>query len=228
MNYKNMIPKIIHQIWMGEKPIPEKNLQCANNIKEVNKEFKYILWKDEQINSFMQTEFSEYYTAFNKLPRMIMKIDMFRYFLMYKYGGLYTDMDYIMFTPFDLLDYNIVIPCNRESSTGEPERLGNCIFASIPNHIFWKLLMDTLFTIDRSAIDYENDNTIDENILGTGPMFVYHMWKTYSRNNNDICIPRRKLFHPPTKNNTEYINKLKNSGCYGMHMCTGLWRNGAL
>jgi mannosyltransferase OCH1-like enzyme len=223
-----MIPKIIHHIWMGEKAIPEMNIQCANSIKQVNHNFEYRFWKDDEINSLMRTEFSEYYEAFDKLPRMIMKIDMFRYFLMYKFGGLYTDMDYMMFKPFDLLDYNIVIPCNRESATGEPLRLGNCIFASVPNHPFWKSLMDTLFTIDRNAVDYKNDNTIDENILGTGPMFVYDMWKSYSKNNNDIFIPRRKLFHPPTKNNPEYINKLKASDCYGIHMCTGLWRNNNL
>ena len=36
------------------------------------------------------------------------------------------------------------------------------------------------------------------------------------------------LFHPPTKNNNEqYIEELKN-GCYGMHICTGLWRNNNL
>ena len=223
-----MIPKIIHHIWMGGKAIPEMNIQCANSIKQVNHDFEYRLWKDEEINSLIQSEFSEYYEAFNKLPRMIMKIDMFRYFLMYKFGGLYTDMDYMMFKPFDLLDYAIVIPSNRESATGEPQCLGNCIFASVPNHPFWKSLMDSLFTIDRTAVDYKNDNTIDQNILGTGPMFVYDMWKTYSRNNNDIFIPRRRLFHPPTKNSPEYINKLKASDCYGIHMCTGLWRNNKL
>jgi mannosyltransferase OCH1-like enzyme len=52
----------------------------------------------------MKKNFPEYYDKFNELPRMIMKIDMFRYFLMYKYGGLYTDMDYLMFKSFDLLN----------------------------------------------------------------------------------------------------------------------------
>ena len=58
-----------------------------------------------------------------------MKIDMFRYFLMYKYGGLYTDMDYYMFKGFDLLKYNVVIPCNKENRYGIPTCLGNCIFS---------------------------------------------------------------------------------------------------
>jgi len=159
---------------------------------------------------------------------MIMKIDLFRYFLMYKYGGLYTDMDYLMFKPFDLLNEKVVIPCNREDDNGLPICLGNCIFASVPNHSFWKSLMDTLFTIDRTKLDYNTDKNIDGNVLGTGPMFVFAMWKKYSKINDDICVSKRSLFHPPTKNNNQYIEGLKKDGCYGMHICTGLWRNNKL
>ena len=223
------IPKIIHHIWMGKNEIPDLNLKCAESIKKMNSEFEYKLWKDDDVDNIMKNDFPEYYEKFNELPRMIMKIDMFRYFLMYKYGGIYTDMDYLMFKSFDLLEENVVIPCNREDNEGNPICLGNCIFASTPNHPFWKSLMDTLFTIDRKKLDYKTDNNIDGNILGTGPMFVFDMWKKYSKFKNDICIPKRYLFHPPTNNNLKYIDKIKNDGnCYGMHLCTGLWRNNKL
>lgn len=176
----------------------------------------------------MLKSFPEYYDKFNELPRMIMKIDMFRYFLMYKIGGLYTDMDYMMLRPFDLLNKKIVIPCNREDEQGNPTCLGNCIFASEPNHPFWKNLIDTLFTINRTKIDYNNDKNIDGSVFGTGPVFVYNMWLEYSKLNNDIYVSKRSMFHPPTKHDTEYINQLKYEGCYGIHMCTGLWRNNRL
>ena len=222
------IPKIVHHIWMGKNPIPDVNLYCANLIKEIHSDFDYFLWKDDDVDKLIKTEFPEYYEKFNNLPRMIMKIDMFRYFLMYKYGGLYTDMDYLMFKQFDLLNEKVVIPCNREGDNGEPICLGNCIFASRSNHPFWKTLIDTLFTIDRTKIDYNTDKNIDGNVLGTGPMFVFFMWKKYSKINDDICVTKRNLFHPPTNNNKQYIEQLKNNGCYGMHICTGLWRNNKL
>ena len=96
----------------GKKTIPDVNLYCANSIKETNPGFDYILWKDDDVDKVMKNDFPEYYDKFNELPRMIMKIDMFRYFLMYKYGVLYTDMDYLMFKSFDLLNEKVVIPCN--------------------------------------------------------------------------------------------------------------------
>ena len=157
------IPKIIHLIWMGKKTIPDVNLYCANLIKETNPDFDYILWKDDDVDKVMKNDFPEYYDKFNELPRMIMKIDMFRYFLMYKYGGLYADMDYLMFKPFDLLNENVVLPTNRDlDDNNRITNLGNCIFASVPNHLFWKSLMDTLFTVDRKNLPFEGfDNVIN-------------------------------------------------------------------
>ena len=82
--------------------------------------------------------------------------------------------------------------------------------------------------IDRRKIDYNTDKNIDENVLGTGPMFVFVMWKMYSKTNDDICVTNISLFHPPSKKNQDYIEELKEKGCYGMHICTGLWRNNEL
>jgi mannosyltransferase OCH1-like enzyme len=221
------IPKIIHQTYKNYE-LPPIYKYCQNYIKELHPDFEYKFYTDEDMFNIMKNEFPEYYESFNKLPRMIMKIDMFRYFLMYKYGGLYTDMDYLMIKPFNLLNYDVVIPCNRENDKKEPICLGNCVFASKPNHPFWKLLMDSLFYIEREKLNYINDKNIDENEYGTGPMFVYNTWKKYNENDNTIFIPKRELFHPITKLNNDYINELKQTNCYGMHICTGLWRNNKL
>ena len=221
-----MIPKIIHNIYINKNPeLPHVYKICQTEIQKLHPNFEYRFYRDDDMDTIMKTEFPDYYHKFNELPRLIMKIDMFRYFLMYKYGGLYTDMDYLMFKPFDLLDEKVVIPCNREDEDGNPTCLGNCIFASEPNHPFWKHLIDTLFSIDRTSIDYKTDKTIDGDNKGTGPMFVYSMWKSYP---DDICVTKRPLFHPPTKHDPNYIQELQSKGCYGMHICTGAWRNNKL
>ena len=133
-------------------------------------------------------------------------------------------MDYLMFNPFYLLNEKVIIPCNREDENGNPICLGNSIFASQPNHPYWKFLMDTLFTIDRKNLPFDG---FDNVIKSTGPIFVFNMYNRYL-NKNDINVPERMLFHPPTKNNQQYIEQLKEKGCYGMHICTGLWLNDKL
>jgi len=222
------IPKIIHHTYKDSN-LPKEYLKCKNKMIKLHPDFDYRFYTDNDIDLLIKTDFPEYYIKFNELPRMIMKIDIFRYFLMYKYGGIYADMDYLMLNTFDLLNHNVVLPCNRENTNKLPMRLGNCFFASIPGHPFWKTLIDTLFTMDRTKIEYSLDANIDENISGTGPGFVSEMWKQYIATNiNDIHVPRRELFHPVIKSGVKYIDQLKTNGTYGIHLCTGLWRNNKL
>jgi mannosyltransferase OCH1-like enzyme len=211
------IPKIIHQTYK-DHTLPEIYAKCQTEIKRLHPDFEYRFYTDNDMDKLIKKEFPSYYDKFNELPRMIMKIDMFRYFLMYKYGGIYADMDYLMLKPFDLFNYNVVLPYNSDNNNN----LGNCFFASIPNHPYWKQLIDTLFTETRNKID-------DGSVLSqTGPSFVTKMWKQYS--DTDIYTPVRSVFHPKSEsiNNKVYINKIKEEGSYGMHICTGLWRNNKL
>ena len=218
------IPKLIHQTYKNYD-LPSTYKMCQTEIKRLHPDFEYRFYTDHDMDTLMKNEFPEYYEKFNQLPRMIMKIDMFRYFLMYKYGGLYTDMDYLMFKPFDFLNAAVVIPTNRDrNEKGTLTSLGNCIFASTPNHQFWKSLIDTLFTIDRANMPYSG---FDHVIQSTGPMFVFDMYSKY-HNKGDIFVPERMLFHPPTKTDTRYTEQLKQKGCYGMHICTGAWLHGKL
>ena len=87
-----------------------------------------------------------------------------------------------------------------------------------------EIINDTLFNIDRKKLPFDG---FDNVIKSTGPIFVFNMYNNYL-NKNDIKIPQRLLFHPPTKKNNLYIEELKKEGCYGMHICTGLWRNDKL
>jgi mannosyltransferase OCH1-like enzyme len=218
------IPKIIHQTYKNYN-LPDIYKMCQTEIKRLHNDFEYRFYTDDDMDILMKTDFPEYYDKFNELPRMIMKIDMFRYFLMYKYGGLYADMDYLMFKPFDLLNEKVVIPTNRDlDNNNNLTSLGNCIFASEPNHPYWKSLMDTLFKIDRKNLPYSG---FDNVIKSTGPQFCYNMYKRFE-NKDSINIPKRILFHPPTKNEQQYIEELKKNGCYGMHICTGIWLNDKL
>lgn len=220
------IPRIIHQTYKNHC-LPKTYKMCQDEIKRLHPGFEYRFYTDEDIDRIIKSEFPHYYKKFNELPRMIMKIDMFRYFLMYKYGGLYADMDYLMCRPFDLLHKKVVIPCNRENKIGEPTCLGNCVFASEPNHPFWRTLIDSLFEIDRKNLPFSG---FDNVIKSTGPVFVFNMYNKYS-NKNDIYVPERMLFHPPTKNKKQYKEKpqqYKEKGFYGMHLCTGLWLNDKL
>lgn len=220
-----MIPTIIHQTYINETSLPSLFRQCQQQVRNLHPDWTYMFHSDAEIEEFMRSRFPEYKAVFDALPRKIMKIDMIRYFWMYEYGGVYADMDYYMVKPFDLLNHDIVLPVNRENMYGVPTCLGNCIFASIPKHPFWKTIIDTLFTIDRTKVlDFSVDSNVDGHMWGTGPAFVYHMWKQWV-SKEGIYVPKRSLFHPPTQQTDSYIRLLKEKGeAYGVHKCSGVWR----
>ena len=227
-----MIPKIIHQTYKHMSPLPEVYATCQSTILELHPDFEYKFWTDEDMFDEIKTNFPLYYEAFMALPRMIMRIDMFRYFLMYQYGGLYVDLDYMMFKPFDMLesDAKIVLPSNREECRNSTKYTctGNSIFASEPNHPFWKMVIDTLFTNKR-----EKFRTNQDVVNGTGPVFLYEMTKLWLKENphrsSEIYVPPRYMFHPPTNTKPNMIKKLQHEKTnYGMHFCTGVWANNKL
>jgi mannosyltransferase OCH1-like enzyme len=217
------IPKIIHQTYKIAE-LPPLFQQCQTQIQRLHPHCEYRFHTDADIDAFIKTQFPTYYDAFMRLPRKIMQIDMVRYFWMYEYGGIYADLDYYIIRPFDLWDKTIVLPANRETIDG-PTCLGNCIFASEPRHPFWKTLMDTLFTIDRSKeIDPSIDSHIDGHSKGTGPAFVYTMWRQWQ--GEPLYIPPRMHFHPPTHEvMTALTAFMKKGESYGFHRCSGVWRS---
>lgn len=92
-----MIPKIIHQIWLGPKS-PPWNLM--NTWRQNHPDWAYYLWRDSN-RPILTAE-----KQFNRITSYTMKSDILRYELMFKYGGMYVDCDVLCLKPFDhLLEY---------------------------------------------------------------------------------------------------------------------------
>tara|TARA_Y100000816_G_scaffold292620_1_gene289183 strand:+ start:3472 stop:4152 length:681 start_codon:yes stop_codon:yes gene_type:complete len=222
-----MIPKIIHQVYVKQKPdsvFPKEYERCQKTVWEHHPDFQYKLYDENDMENVIKKHCPEYLEVWNNLPRMIMKIDMFRIMLMYVFGGIWADFDYFFFKPFDLLDHKIVLTCNKENEQGQPISVANALMASQPNQPFWKKLLDNFFAQNRT-IRYQSEWDV---IRETGPQFLSKTWKEYLPK-EDIYVAERKLFHPPSLNSTynyKYIEELRTSGIYGIHFCTSLWFHG--
>jgi len=66
-------------------------VKCFETIKRLP--YKIKIWTDEEIDEILKKDDKEfYYQYFDRLPN-IFKYDYVRYILLYRYGGIYMDMD---------------------------------------------------------------------------------------------------------------------------------------
>jgi inositol phosphorylceramide mannosyltransferase catalytic subunit len=93
------IPKNIYQTHKSLKYIydkPELSLAFLSWHKWETKGFKHLFYDNEMCDKFMKENFDKHiYNAYSMLPLPVMKADLWRYCIIYKYGGIYADLDTI-------------------------------------------------------------------------------------------------------------------------------------
>lgn len=96
----SLIPKKIYQSWKT-KQLPEKMAKIVQRTQEMNPEYEYELWDDNDCRKFLLDNFGQNYAnAFDVLIPGAFKCDFWRYAVMYLYGGVYMDMDMTPEVPF--------------------------------------------------------------------------------------------------------------------------------
>lgn len=90
-----MIPKIIWQTY--KEPYESLATYMKESIqtwKDLNPEYELKYMDDMQAAEFIRLEYGqEWHDIFISLPVGVMRGDLWRYMVVYKYGGVYTDLD---------------------------------------------------------------------------------------------------------------------------------------
>ncbi len=88
-----MIEKNIFQSWYTRDlhPLVQKKI---DSFKQLNPEYTYNLYMDDDMDNFVNEHYKgEIADCYNKLNIIVAKVDFWRYLVLYKYGGIYLDMD---------------------------------------------------------------------------------------------------------------------------------------
>jgi inositol phosphorylceramide mannosyltransferase catalytic subunit len=88
-----MIPKIIHQIWIGPNPEPTIWTNTfKNDYLAQYPHYEYKLWNETNIDTLF-VEFPNIKIIYDLEPTWNGKSDLLRYLILYYYGGIYIDAD---------------------------------------------------------------------------------------------------------------------------------------
>lgn len=88
-----MIPKVIHQIWIGPNPVPEYWTNTwSQYYLEKNPEYQYKLWDNDnylkELNKYPILKI-----FYEQLEFYCLKADLLRLIILYEYGGIFIDAD---------------------------------------------------------------------------------------------------------------------------------------
>ena len=87
------IPKIIHQIWVGDQS--KRPVEMMETWKEKNPTWDYRFWSEENMPKLRNQ------AQFDAMNELAGKADILRYELLYNYGGFFIDADSICVNPLD-------------------------------------------------------------------------------------------------------------------------------
>lgn len=180
-----MIPKIIHQTWKT-KNIPEQWKHAVHSCKTVNKGFKYILWTHETMDQFVKKYYPDFYKIYKTYEYHIQRCDAFRYLVLYKYGGIYLDMDIICKKNLnDLLPYDLVLARSPNLETS----FSNAFFMVIPNHPFFKYCIEHL---SENINNYQYLGKHLHVMYSTGPAFLTNMVNDYGKIKDSYILTKKE------------------------------------
>jgi mannosyltransferase OCH1-like enzyme len=203
------IPKIVHHIAHSDsnKWFPNWN-QCYQTWIKHFPDFEHKIWDDDDIIKLIDEEFPWYKDIYLSYDRPIKRYDVARPLILYKFGGIYADMDYITFENF----YDLM-PHDKISTPISPYRyqeyIQNALFVSPQNHPFWLMYID--FTIDRLHIR--------EVLKSTGPIAISDcFYENYSICKKWFNILPDKIYNPNPNSPDIASPDIKTR-----HLCTNTW-----
>lgn len=88
----NGFSKIIHLTWKN-KEIPERWKRSWESWIKLHPDFVIMLWSDEENYKLIEKHYPDFLEKYQSYEYNIQRVDAVRVFYLYKYGGIYSDLD---------------------------------------------------------------------------------------------------------------------------------------
>ncbi len=149
IEYKQKIPKIIWQT-MKTNTVPLFMKSYADSWINLNPEYEYRFFDDNDIIGFLKQHFPEYLEGYQNLKYGASKADLWRYLITYKYGGVYADIDCMCINPLrSWLDKD----AKFVTALGTNKDICQWLIITIPNNpIFLRAAQKTLQNSENNNI----------------------------------------------------------------------------
>jgi mannosyltransferase OCH1-like enzyme len=196
-DYKQEIPKIIFQTGNNKYFKDILHFNSIISFIELNPEYTYMYFNDIQSRKFLKENYSDdIINAYDMLVPGAYKSDLFRYCILYFYGGCYFDCKQILKKSIrNFLDNNKTVVLCKDII--DKSLFNGVLFTTKKNIIFNKIIKDCVYNISNK----KGTNPFDI----TGSMFLYKSIKKYI-NNENLLLKNNKLLNNFIEINNDYKN----------------------
>ncbi|KAG5923007.1 hypothetical protein E4U42_005073 [Claviceps africana] len=158
-----LIPRIIHQTFKSSI-IPDEWRAPHNTCLIHNPQGKWlhILWTDATARNFIRDTYPSFLPTYDGYPYNIQRVDSFRYFVLYHYGGIYLDLDVGCEK-----DLSPLLTQHAFFAKTEPHGVSNDVMGVERGHPVFDRLVSSL-----KENNYRRGSKYPTVMMSTGPMFV--------------------------------------------------------
>ena len=205
--FKLSIPKFIHQTWKTTR-IPDHWQAGHQKWKDLHPDWTHILWTDADIDAFMKLQ--PEYNQWRNFYWPIQRVDIWRYFALREYGGIYSDLDMFPEKAVFFGSGNVfVVP-----SANTPNVFTNALMASDTSsnsRLFWTSVIDEVFHWHSKVNTYVKVGAFFsrhlEIMVSTGPLALT---RAVQKSFVNITVLPRRLWNPYDLSKAGDINDQNN------------------
>ena len=212
-------PKIIHQVYgFWDKKIPKNIEERINNWKKMHPDYEYILWNKKKSREFIKTKYNWFLKLYDNYEYEIQRADVIRYFILYYYGGIYSDIDLEPVKSLNtLLDkYKNKLCILYKSSNSD--LLTNDFMISKPKNKFWKKVWHDLI-VNHNFRSLSKHLTV---MYTTGPLLIDSSYENFFLKKKYVYIINSKYINncdisakKPCYNKEAYLKRHTGNSWHG-------------
>lgn len=215
------IPKIINQVWVNNQgsPPPARYQLHTNTLRDMNPDFEYKIWLDDQVNALFQKEpYREFWEVYNQVPYSIMKADIARWVVLHHQGGVYSDMDFVGLRPLSGLleqypNNSIIVAIEPMHKISMSKKCINGFFLVEKEH---PVCLEVISSIIEACVGVGRGHV--DIINTTGPGKVYSVLSRHQEFLSEWVIPRKyilpvlEVYDPHDDDGSAYVSTMWQDG----------------
>lgn len=225
-----MIPKKIHRIWFGTKPIPERYDAFWEEMKQLHEGWEFTTWTYDNLMPLLNER------IFLDVPKwarscgvpmsreratVVQQADVVGYEIIYSYGGIYVNCDIRSLKSFEPL-------LSAEAFVGMEDdyHICNAVMGGVSGHPFFKDLIEQLPERWRTHKQHGME-------IATGPQYMTSVWR---RGRYNLKVLPIEAFYPVHHGGLEWgednsdrvYEQAQGGDSYTVHSWGHRWQEGDL